>query len=144
MVVFVDDITISMGAAVGDKEDITKIEKFNYRETPQPSFRPITVMDSVPPISFRQGHKWVEGEFHVKSEANAAVHGQAVDYLPPGAEAPTCPYLVATIVDHAAGSYTVTFTGVYFSSEELAHGHGEEGITIYKFVALTVIQAAVV
>jgi len=136
MVVFVDQITVALGAA-SPGVSITNVEKFAYRVTPQPNIKPVTVMNSVAPVSLRQGHKWIEGEIHVKSEARAAIHGQATDYLPSGAAAPVVPFFEVTMIGHDASSWKVTFTGAKFSSEELAHGHDEEAITIYKFMALT-------
>jgi len=136
-IVFVDHIDVVMGAASTICATITNTERLVYRDVPQPSLRPITVMNSVSPLCFHQAHKWVEGEIHVKSEATAAVHGQAIDYLPAGAAAPVCTYCLGIFTGHDASKWTVTFTGAKFSSEEIAHGHDAEGISVYKFVALT-------
>jgi len=152
MVVFVGEITVSMGASGEDKEDIANVVRVVYREVPQPSLNPITVMNQVKPVGFREGHKWIVGEIHVKSEAYEAIHNNGsgpVDYLPPGAAAPACPYLVIKVTTSAGAGWTATVTGAKFSSEELAKNyHGmdttrdEEGVMIYKFVATDIALAA--
>ena len=138
MVVYVESISVVMGAASTICSTIDNVEAFMYRIVPQPSLKPITVMNAVSPTGFRQDHKWIEGEVHVKSEATAAVHGQAIDYLPSGAAAPVCTLMLGIMKGDDASEWTVTMTGTKFSSEELSHSHGAgEGISIYKFVALT-------
>lgn len=141
MVVFVDTMSLEFGAATGaTSETVTNIEKFIWGETPEVSLRPITVMNTVAPLAFKEGHRWIEGEIHVKSEMKDALHDNGtgnVDYLPAGLASPACPWFVMTITDHAAGAHTVTMTGLKFTSERLVTGHGEEGITIVKFVAIS-------
>jgi len=137
MVIFVGNISMKIGASDVSNVNVTNVEKLLWRETPQPSVKPITVINQVYPLGFHSGHRWIEGELHVKSEAKAAVHAQAVDYLPAGLASPICPYLIAAIVGHDAASWTIGFVNAVFCNEEFTHGHDEEAITIYRFVAQT-------
>ncbi len=143
MVVLVDNITLKIGSASDSKVDITNVEFFNYREVPEMRFRAITVMGVDVPLGFVPVPQSVEMEITVKSEAVAAMNDQGVDYHPTGATGPVIPYLVALIVDHAAASWTATFTGARVSSGGLAHGVGKEGMFTYKFVAISVVLVKV-
>lgn len=146
MVVYAGIITVEIGASAEDKEDVTNIESVVYREVPQPNIKPITVMNSVPPVGWHTGHRWVEGEIHVKSEAYEAIHNNGsgpVDYLPTTRTAPiACPHLLIKLLTTAGAGWTATILGAKFYSEEHIGGHDVEGITIYKFVAASVSLVA--
>ena len=147
MVTLVDSMSIEMGAATGaTAETETSIEEFNFREVPEDSLRPVTVMNTVSPLCFAQGHRWITGEIHIKAEVVDFLHHNGtgnVDYLPVGTASPAVPYFVVTIVGHDAASYTYTFTGTKITGESMSLKHGGEGVTVIRFVATSVAVAAV-
>lgn len=137
MVVYVDQVTVSVGASAESKTDITAIERLVFREVSDQgdkSMRPILVMNTINPVGWRQAHKWIEGELHVKSEAITAF----TNYVKGTTTHITVPYFVAVVKDSAAGTKTYTFTGTFFIQPEVTVAHGEEGVSIYKFVANSV------
>ena len=138
--VYVGNITATIGASAESKADVV-CEKIMWKDVPADNLKPVTIINSVSPLAFHQLHKWVEGELHIKSEGIGAIHGQGVDYLPPGAASPACPYFVVTMVDHAGGAPVVTFDATRFQSEEFTHSHDGEAITIYRFKALSATLA---
>lgn len=139
MVVYVDEITVSVGASSGSKTDITTIERLTFREVSDSdkSMKPILVMNTINPVGWRQGHKWIEGELHVKSEAITAF----ASYVKSTTTHVTVPYFVAVIRVYGGTSKTYTFSGAFFLQPEVTVAHGEEGISIYKFVANSVSVA---
>jgi len=142
MVVFAGQITVEIGESAETKVDIVNIERIMYREVPQPNLRAITVMNAISPVGFHQGHRWVEGEIHVKSEAKAAIHDQVgKDYLPVGAASIACPHFLIKVLTTAGAGWTATILGAKFYSEELVQGEDLEAVTIYKFVATSVALA---
>jgi hypothetical protein len=137
MVVYIDSIVVSVGASAGSKVDITAIERFIISEVTNVGDKikkPIVVMGTINPIGWRQGHKWIEGELHVKSEAITAF----TTYVTSTTAHVTVPYFVAVIKDSAAGTKTYTFTGAFFVQPELTVAHEEDGVSIYRFVANSV------
>lgn len=136
--VFTGQITWNIGKVELPEQyvAVTNVERFMYREVPNPSLVPITVMNTMAPIGFRQLHKWYEGEIHVKSEAYAAVHNNSgSNYLPSGSAGTVIPFFEVDFNSDTSGTWTVHFSGSVLSGEELSHGHDDLGITIYRFVA---------
>lgn len=156
MVVYVGDITVKLGAALDGAENAEfHAEKIAWKDVPEDNVRPVTVINTVPPVGFHQLHKWVKGEIHAKSEALAAIHANGADpkdYLPPGAKFVPCPAMSVTMEGHDASAPVITFvglstagvanTGVTFTSEEFTHNHDGEAITIFRFVCVSASLAA--
>lgn len=148
MVILAGPITVEIGAAAENKEDMTNVTRVIWREVPQPSMHPVLVMNAISPISFRAGHRWIEGEIHCKSENHEAVHNNGsgpIDYLAANTAPVAIVHFLIKFLSTATAGWTATVTGGYIYSEELsktyegAHGtEGEEGVMIYKFVATSV------
>lgn len=137
MVVYSGKVSIKVGADVGTGKDITNIKRINWRRVTD--IKPQTVMSTVIPISWHQGHKHIEGELHVLSEA----HDAFADYLKEDADNVVIPYAVATIVDTVGASRTATFTGFLLLGCDESYVDGEDTILIYRFVAYKVVEAPV-
>lgn len=139
MAVFAGQITARLGAVpIASCASIANIESFKYAVVPQPNIVPVNVMNEVAPVGFFQKHKWVEGEIQTKTEADAAIHSQATDYLPAGEASPSVPSFAVELLDiKTADKWTVNIVGARFQSEELVQGHEKEGLMLYKFIAKT-------
>jgi len=101
MVVFSGKVTLAMGQAVGDKEDVSNIKEISWRRMPKPHITPQTVMNTKNPIGWHQAHKWVEAKLKVLSEAyHAFYHNGSTNkaYVVEDADNVEIPYFVASLI----------------------------------------------
>lgn len=140
MAIFPGKVTLKVGADAGSAVEITNIKRIRWRRGPANRTRPQTVMNTVPPIGWHQGHKWVEGELHVLSEAKAAFMDQAAAYIDEDGDNTVIPYAVATLTKAAGGTVVKTFTGFIIDNIEEPYADGEDAVWVYRFLAYYVDQ----
>lgn len=132
--------TLMIGASAGSKVTITNLKRVRYNRGPPNRTKPQLVMNTSPPTGWSQGHKWVEGEIHVLSEAKAAFMDQGVAYIDEDGDNVLIPYAVLTLTTTAGGTIVKTFTGFIIDSVEEPYADGEDTIWVYKFKAFYVDQ----
>lgn len=137
--IFSGKVTLKVGASDVSNVNITNIKQIQWRHYAPIS--PQTVMNTTLPIGWHKGHKYVEGELHVLSEAVDAIRKQGVDYLPEDAENPAVPYFVATMIDEDGDTWTATATGAIFGEAQENYQDGQDTVYVYKFFAYKMVKA---
>ena len=138
MAIFPGKVTVKVGASAGSNVEITNIKRLRQRRAH--TVTPQTVMNTKIPIGWHQGHKWVEGELHVLSEAKAAFMDQGVAYIVEDADNVVIPYVVATLTTGAGATVTKAFTGFIIESVDEPYADDEDSIWVYHFKAYKVDQ----
>lgn len=131
--IFPGKATLKVGASAGSNEEITNLKLIRWRRIH--SVTPQTVMNTKLPVGWHQGHKWIEGEIQVLSEAQDAFRKQAVDYVPDGADNVVIPYFVATLVDQDGQTWTATFDNAIILDVDEPYRDGEDTVWVYRFLA---------
>lgn len=134
--IFPGNITLKVGASDVSNVNVTNVKRMRWRRVH--TVRPQTVMNTKIPVGWHQGHKWVEGELHVLSEAKAAFMDQAIAYIDEDGDNVVIPYFKATMIDADGGTWTATFTSALVSEKEEPYADEEDSIWIYRFVAYQV------
>jgi len=142
MVRFSGKVTLAMGQAVGDKEDVTNIKEISWRRMPKPHITPQTVMNTVNPVGWHQDHKWLEIRLKVLSEAYEAFYKNGATekaYVVEDADNVEIPYFVATLIDHSGSSWIYTFSGVIPEGPDEPYVDGEDTMHVYRLLAKKVV-----
>lgn len=129
-------MTLDVGASAESKVTISNLKRIRWRRVH--SVTPQTVMNTKIPVGWHQGHKWVEGELHVLSEAKAAFMDQAVPYIVEDGDSVVIPYFVATLTDTEGNTVTKTFNNAIIVDVEEPYADDEDTIWIYRFMAYKV------
>lgn len=136
MAIYPGKITLKVGASAGSNVEITNIKLMRWRDVH--GITPQTVCNTKTPISWHQPHKWVEGELHVLSEADAAFKEQATPYVVPGEDNVIIPYFIATLKDQPGNTKTKTHTGAIIDTLLETYTDGEDTVHVYRFLAYKV------
>ena len=130
MAVYPGKVTLTVAAIVVD--NLKRIRwRRAHRVTPQ------TVMNTKLPIGWHQGHKWVEGEVHVLSEADLAFG----PHMNEEGDNTIITTFVATITDSDGNTKTATFTGAIIVDVEEPYADGEDSVHVYRFMAYKVVKS---
>ena len=124
MAIYCDKITLKVG-----NSSVENIESLRWNIIPADNVRPQLVMNQVEPVAWHQGHKWIEGELVVKSEAHSVLNsmlGNASDNV------------TIEMIDNTQSTWTVSFTGFVFKTRGQEHRHGEDSTETWTFIAKTV------
>lgn len=137
--IFPGKVTLKVGESGASYVEITNIKRIRWRRVH--SVTPQTVMNTKIPVGWHQGHKWVEGELYVLSEAKAAFKDQATAYIVEDADNVVIPYFVATLTDADGNTVTKTFTDTLIVDVEEPYADDEDAVWVYRFVAKKVVQS---
>ena len=124
MAIYCDKITLKV-----DNDSVANIESLRWNITPTDNVRPQNIMNQVEPVSWYQGHKWVEGELIVKSEAHDVLNNTL---------GTTLENVTIEMIDNTQSTWTVSFTGFVFKTRAQEHKHGEDSTETWSFLAKTV------
>lgn len=141
MAIFPGKVTVDVGASGASKVSITNVKRLILDRGPDDHIKPQTVMNTVPPVGWHKGHKWVTGELHVLSEQKAAFKDQGVAYIVEASDNVEIPYVVATLTPSTGAARVRTFTGFIISSVREPYADGEDAIWCYRFKAKYVEDA---
>lgn len=133
--IFSGKVTMDIGASAGSKVTMTNLKRIRLKRGPAGHLKPQTVMNTVPPVGWHKGHKYIEGEIHLLSENEAAFRDQGVDYIPDAVVNPNIPYAVVTLIDDDAQTWTITFTGFCVDSVDEPYADDEDTIWVVHFKA---------
>lgn len=135
--IFTGKVTLKVGASDVSNVNITNVKLLGWDK--KHPITPQTVANTVNPVGWHKGHKHVEGELHVLSEAVDAMRKQGVDYIPDDAVNPAVPYFVATVTDNDGGVWTATATGAIMGEVKQTYKDGEDTIIVYSFKAYKIV-----
>jgi len=138
MTKFSGKVTVKIGQSAGDCETVSNLKEIRWRRLPRDHITAQTVMNTVPPVGWHQGHKWVEILLQVLSEAyEAFYHNGSTNkaYIVEDADNVIIPYMVATMIDSEGGSWTATFTDAIPVRPEEPYRDGEDTIHLYRLLA---------
>ena len=137
MVIIVDQIKIVAGAASASAITGSNIMNVTWKEATNGgsnSMVPITVMNTINPVGWRQAHKWIEGSITFKSEENTMF----TNYIKSTTAHVTIPYFTARAKTTTGTYITGSFTSTYVSQPTFSLNDNEEGLSTYNFVATSV------
>lgn len=138
MAIFSGKVTAKLGASEADCETISNLKEISWRRVPRDHVRAQTVMNTTIPVGFYQGHKWVEVEMRVLSEAYEAFYHNGtgnVAYIDEDGENTEIPYFIAQMVDNNGKTWTAAFTGAIPIRPEEPYRDGEDTIHVYRLLA---------
>lgn len=130
--IFPGKVTVTVGA-----KTISNVKKMRWRRVHP--VKPQTVGSTKLPLGFHQGHKYVEGELHVLSEATDALNAYIVE---DGDNLPITTFK-ANLTDADGDVWAATFTGALITEVEEPYVDDEDAVWVYRFVAKKVVTAKV-
>jgi hypothetical protein len=138
----VGNISVKLGAASNNCETITNLMSISWKRMPEDGgIVPQSVMNSVNPVAWFQGHKWIEGQLEAKSECYHAFYHNGsgnVSYISETGVCSTIPYFAVQAIDHTGSTLNCTFTSAIPMGPEETYRDGEAALHLYKFKAISV------
>lgn len=142
MAIFSGKVTAKLGQASGDCETISNLKEISWRRVPRDHVRAQTVMNTTIPVGWYQGHKWMEVDIRVLSEAyEAFYHNGATNkaYIVEDGKNVIIPYFEAFMVDDLGKEWKATFTDAIPIRPEEPYRDGEDTIHTYRLLAKKVV-----